>query len=103
MQVKYSPWSIENESLSAWGFVIKEGRYKETVISINEVKLLENDENGVNLDYTVYKKPDDLSDINISEEEDFKEVLQYIIQDIIKRAIDEYENRNNNPTESNQQ
>lgn len=102
MQVKYSPWAINNDKVNAWGFVIEEGKYNETVIAINEVNLLDN-EDGVNLDYTVYKKPDSLADTNISEEEDFTGILQYIIQDIIKRAMDEYENRNDNPTESNQQ
>lgn len=101
MQVKYRPWSIQENGIDAWGFVIDEGRYADTVISINEVKLLD-DADGVNLDYNVYKKPDSLESVNISEEKDFTDILQYILQDIIKKAIDEHENREDSTSESNQ-
>lgn len=98
MPVKYSPWSIQENGIDAWGFVIEEGKYAETVISINDIKLLE-DVDGVNLDYNVHKKPDSLNDINISEEKDFTDILQYVLEDIIKKAADEYENRKNSTSE----
>lgn len=99
MLVKYRPWNVQENGIDAWGFVIDEGRYADTVISINDIKLLE-DTDGVNLDYTVYKKPDSLGEINISEEQDFMDILQFILQDIIKRAVDEHENREDSTSES---
>lgn len=99
MQVKYRPWTIQENGIDAWGFVIDEGKYADTVISINDIKLLD-DTDGVNLDYNVHKKPDSLESVNISEEKDFADILQYILQDIIKKAIDEHDNRKDSTSES---
>jgi hypothetical protein len=99
MPVKYKPWTIQENNIDAWGFIIEDGRYADTVISINDIKLLE-DVDGVNLDYNVYKKPESLTNVNISEEQDFNNILQYIIEDIIKKAIDEHDNRKDSTSES---
>ena len=99
MLVKYKPWTIQENGIDAWGFIIEEGRYTDTVISINDIKFLEAVD-GVNLDYNIYRKPESLNDINISEEQDFNTILQYILEDVIKKAIDEYDNRKDSTSKS---
>lgn len=99
MPVQYEPWSVQNEEKDLWGVVIKDGAFASTIISFNDISLLEN-ENGAHLDYTVYKVPEGYDSDTVSSNPEFNECLQFIIEDILKRAIDDYENRESNTAES---
>lgn len=99
MPVQYEPWSVQNEEQDLWGVVIREGTFSGTIISFNDISLLEN-ESGAHLDYTIYKVPEGYDSDKISNNPEFNECLQFIIEDILKRAIDDYENRESNTTES---
>lgn len=95
MLVKYEPWSVKNDQMDAWGIVIKEGQYAETVIGFNDIDFSE-EESGVNLDYTIYKLPENLDKDTLPNDAQFSECMKHILEDVLKRAIDEYENRKDN-------
>jgi len=99
MQTKYEPWALKNEEDDMWGITIVEGKFKDLIIAFNSMNFAEDDQ-GVNLDYTLYRVPENVDKDIISEDPEFKNVLQYIVEDIIKKAIDEYENRKDNSPES---
>lgn len=94
MQVKYEPWSIQKEGKDAWGVKIVEGTFKELTIAINDVKL-EADDN-VSVDYDIVYSLVPPAEID---ENEFNEVLSFIIQDILVKAMNAHENRMRNPSE----
>lgn len=97
MQVKYEPWSIQNEGKEAWGVRILEGTFNELTIAINDVKLEE--DNNVSIDYDIVYSLIPPAEIN---EEEFNQVLSFIIQDILVKAMNAHEDRIRNSAESNQ-
>jgi hypothetical protein len=97
MQVKYEPWSVKNDKMDLWGFRITEGEYENTVVSIKSVELTDD---GVALDYNYIATPPDKTEEDMKTEE-FNSVMEFIMNDILKKAIDEFENRNSNTSESN--
>lgn len=100
MLVQYEPWSVKNEEQDLWGVVITGGIFAGTIISFNDVSFMEND-NGAQLDYTIYKIPEEFDSKKISDNLEFNNCLQFILEDILKKAVDTYENRESNTTESN--
>jgi hypothetical protein len=99
MPVQYEPWSIQNEEQDLWGVAITEGTFSGTIIAFNDISLMDN-ENGAQLDYTIYKIPEGLDSNKVSEIPEFNDCLQFIVEDILKKAIDNYENRESNTTKS---
>ena len=100
MLVKYEPWKMVKEDIEIWGVKILDGEYEGTALSINELETGENDD-GLVLDYTVVKYPEGKEkDKDFGPE--FDKVLNFIIEDILKKAMDEYENRNRNSAESSE-
>jgi hypothetical protein len=100
MQVMYEPWTMKNEDLEVWGIKILEGEFDGTAITINDLEMAEDEKGGLNLDYTVVKWPDGREgekDLGPA----FEEVLTYVMTDILQKAVNEYENRNGDSTESN--
>lgn len=100
MQVKYEPWGIKKDDTEFWGVQILEGKYAGTVISFNDVEL-ENNSDGVKLDYSIYKLAEGIKENTVSTDPEFNSVMSYVIEDILQKAIDEYENRKNNSSEPN--
>lgn len=98
MQVKYEPWSIQKEGKEAWGVRILEGTFNELTIAINDVKLEE--DNNVSIDYDIVYSLLPPGEIN---EDEFNQVLSFIIQDILVKAMNAHEDRIRNSSESNQQ
>lgn len=99
MPVQYEPWSVQNEEVDLWGVVITDGTFAGTIISFNDVSLMEED-SGAQLDYTIYKIPEGFDSEKVSENPEFNDCLQFIVEDILKKAIDNYENRESNTTKS---
>jgi len=97
MQVKYEPWGIKKEEKEVWGFRILEGKFNELTVAINDVKMEE--DNNVSVDYDIVYSLIPPTDIN---EDEFNQVLSYIIQDILIKAVNAHEDRNRNSAESNQ-
>lgn len=111
MLVQYEPW-VYNGNLSKegepeeikdlWGVKIQEGRYLDTVISLNSIEFTDekdNDGNNLQIDYTIISVPKEITKEDCACVE-FEQILQYIIVDIINKATRLYEDRNSSTTES---
>jgi len=86
MLAKYSPWHLSDK---AWGFKIEDGEYAGTTISINDLSL-PNDGSEMVLDfnYVTFPKGKKEKDMN---NESFNLVINYIMNDILTKAIKEFE------------
>lgn len=92
MQVNYKPWAIENENGGLWGVKLLDGNFAGAVISINSVKM-EDDESGeCSLDFNFIEKPPGRTEEELTSAE-FNNTISYILNDILAKAIDEFENR----------
>ena len=102
MQVQYEPWGFrdENQKIDLWGFKLLDGDFAGTTISINDLEM--DDSNPeLKLDYTVIRKPDNKTDEEMQSVA-MQEVFSYVVNDILRKAINEWENRDSNTSESNQ-
>ena len=98
MLMKYEPWSVKNEKIDAWGIKFLSGNFADTVISFTTIDLKENS-NDMVVDYHVINPPTDPL-ANLSSEE-FKNELEEIINDILRKAMDEFnKDRDSYTTES---
>lgn len=100
MQVKYEPWTVKDEEVDLWGVVITDGDFNGTIIAINELDF-DDTRDGMKLDYTIYKLPEVFDKEKLSDDPRFKDMLQFLVQDILEKAIHEYENRKNYSPELN--
>jgi len=98
MPVKYKPWSIENEKTDLWGVELLEGEFAGTTIAITSLSMENNDDGTIALDFTVFKQPED-KEID-TQSDSFNETLNGVVNDILTKAINEFENRNSNSTKS---
>ena len=99
MQVKYEPWRIEREDKEHWGVrVLEEGKFENLTLAINDITVSETEDNLISLDYDIIYSlvpPEELE-----KDEDFKNAVSFIIQDILVKAMNEYENRERNSQQS---
>lgn len=100
MPVKYEPWSINKEDKQLWGIKIVDGTYADTVLSINDIKFADEKSGDVELDYDYIVKTKGLSEEDYKTDE-FDRIMSYILEDILRKAMDDFnENRNSNTSES---
>lgn len=101
MLVNYKPWSVKKDDQEQWGVEILEGTFKGIFVVINDIKMEGESDQDVVLDYSIIRegKEEDARDYT---GEEFNLVMSSIITDILKKAIDDYENRNSNSTNSGQ-
>jgi len=97
MQVKYEPWVLKTEDNEVWGVKILDGEFAGCAFAINELDEKEGSKELI-LDYNVVQPPENKS-VEDAGGPNFDAVLNFIIQDILQKAIDEYENRKGNLTE----
>lgn len=98
----YEPWGFEKDGETKWGVRILEGKFSNTIISFNDITMEDKGESNLQLDYTVVSCPENMMEQYMSEDPDFQKDMGAILEDVIRKAINEYENRDSNPTESNQ-
>jgi len=96
MQVKYEPWVLKTEDNEVWGVKILDGEFAGCAFAINELDEKEGSKELI-LDYNVVQPPENKS-VEDAGGPNFDAVLNFIIQDILQKAIDEYENRKGNLT-----
>lgn len=104
MPVKYEPWGIKKEDEDLWGIHILEGKYEGSIISFNDIEFnnqTDSNDGGIKLDYSIYKMPNNIKENSISEDDDFRNIMSGIIEDILQKAIELNENRTNNSSEPN--
>ena len=97
MQVKYEPWVLKTEDNEVWGVKILDGEFAGCAFAINELDEKEGSKELI-LDYNVVSPPENKS-VEDARGPNFDAALNFIIQDILQKAIDVYENREGNPTE----
>ena len=100
MQVKYEPWVIRNDTGEVWGVKILDGEFAGTALSINELDEQE-DSKELLLDYTVVQPPEGMKVEQVAGN-NFDAILNFIISDILQKAVNEYENRKGNTSESSE-
>jgi hypothetical protein len=97
MQVKYEPWVLKTEDNEVWGVKILDGEFAGCAFAINELDEKEGSKELI-LDYNVVQPPENKS-VEDASGPNFEAALNFIIQDILQKAINAYENREGNPTE----
>jgi hypothetical protein len=102
MPVQYEPWGFKDEEqkVDLWGFKLLDGNFAGTTISINSVEMEDNNEN-VKLDFTFIRKPEGKTEEQLTSEE-FNNIMAEVMNDILRKTINEFENRDGNFTKSNQ-
>jgi hypothetical protein len=106
MLVPYRPWIYKNNEKNTdlpediWGVEIIQGDFNGAKISFNKVSLAENT-SELELDYTLVHIPEDKTP-EFYQCKEFEDVISHIITDILNKAIELHENRNNDTSESNQ-
>lgn len=104
MPVKYEPWRIdvkEEGKSPIFGIKILEGEFAGTRLSINEMDLEEDDSGKLSVDYTLIEFPEGKDNDNLVNDA-FNTTFNEILVDIIEKALNEFENRNSNTSESNE-
>lgn len=88
----YSAWAVDN---AHWGIEIIQGKFKESVIQIENVEFDDNDSKTLKVDYHTINIPSDLvkEDYNTHE---FYDMMQLILSDIISKAVEEHRQANDN-------
>ena len=83
----YKPWFVDEK----WGVEIISGEFKDVVIEINKLEFSESESGNAELEFETLSKPESL-DIN---SDLFNPVIELIINDILKEAIEILENDKN--------
>ena len=83
----YTPWFADKD----WGFKFISGEYLDVVVQIAEVKLPEDSGGEASVDYHVISRPEHITEEDIQTDM-FKSTFELVINDILKEAIDIYEN-----------
>ena len=101
MLVKYKPWALKNENDDLWGVELLEGEFAGTTISIASLKMEDNSDGTLALDFTIVKKAKGKTDVDYQSDK-FNGTLERVVNNILEKAIDEFENRDSDSTESSQ-
>jgi len=100
MQVQYEPWHLNEK---AWGIKFTGGKFKDTIISIDTLDFEPDHEGMMTLDFHFINKTSGLPEREFNSIE-FNSLMEKILNDILKRAIDEFDNnRESDTSEFNQQ
>ena len=91
MQVSYDPWKLEEK---AWGVKITSGQFAETTIGFNNFNF--DVPEAVAVDFSFVSITEGTDPEN-ADRDSFTQVLQYIVTDLLKRAIAFDEDRKSNP------
>lgn len=83
----YSPWFADKD----WGFEFISGEFLGVVVQVAEVKLPEESGGEASVDYHVIHRPEHLTEEDIQSDL-FRSTFELVINDILKEAIESYEN-----------
>lgn len=91
----YKPWFVGEEK---WGFEIISGDFLGTVVHIEKLEFKPESESELELEYNLINKPETIQEEEFKSER-FEFTVQLILNDILKEALDSYEQARNNHTE----
>lgn len=96
----YRPWFAGQKD---WGFEFISGEFNGVIVQVESLEFSEKGDSSVDLDFHVVMKPEHMSEMEVKGEL-FNQTIELVINDILKEAIDHYEQaRNNDPEESGSQ
>ena len=96
----FKPWFVGEKD---WGFEIIDGEFRNVTVQIEKLDWPNEDSSELALDYHIVHKPELITDEDIKSDT-FKAVVEVIINDILREAIDELKQTgNNDSTESGTQ
>ena len=87
----FKPWFVGND----WGFEIIDGEFNGVTVQIAKLDWPDEGSNELALDYHVVHKPELVTDEDIKSDT-FKAVVEVIINDILREAINEFKQTGNN-------
>ena len=87
----FKPWFVGND----WGFEIIDGEFNNVTVQIAKLDWPDEGSNELALDYHVVHKPELVTDEDIKSDT-FKAVVEVIINDILREAINELKQAGNN-------
>ena len=87
----FKPWFVGND----WGFEIIDGEFNGVTVQIAKLDWPDEGSNELALDYHVVHKPELITDEDIKSDT-FKAVVEVIINDILREAINELKQTGNN-------
>ena len=87
----FKPWFVGND----WGFEIIDGEFNGVTVQIAKLDWPDEGSNELALDYHVVHKPELVTDEDIKSDT-FKAVVEVIINDILREAINELKQAGNN-------
>ena len=88
----FKPWFVGEKD---WGFEIIDGEYNGVTVQIEKLDWPDEGSNELALDYHVVHKPELVTDEDIKSDT-FKAVVEVIINDILREAINEFKQTGNN-------
>ena len=92
----FKPWFVGKD----WGFEIIDGEFKDVTVQIEKLDWPEEGKNELALEYHVVHKPEIITDEDIKSDK-FKVIIEVIINDILKEAINDLKQTgDNDSTES---
>jgi len=89
----FKPWFVGDD----WGFEIIDGEFKNVTVQIEKLEWPNEDDNQLALDYHVVHKPELITDEEIKGDT-FKAIIEVIINDILKEAINDLKQTRDNDT-----
>ena len=93
----FKPWFVGEKD---WGFEIIDGEFKDVTVQIEKLDWPDDGKSELALDYHVVHKPEIITDEDVKSDK-FKVVMDIIINDILREAIDDLkQTRDNDTTES---
>ena len=88
----FKPWFVGEKD---WGFEIIDGEFRNVTVQIEKLDWPNEDSSELALDYHIVHKPELITDEDIKSDT-FKAVVEVIINDILREAIDELKQTGNN-------
>jgi hypothetical protein len=88
----FTPWFVGEKD---WGFEIIDGEFKGVTVQIEKLEFPDEYSDQLALDYHVVHKPDLITEEDVKSNT-FKAVIEVVINDILREAIDEFKQTGNN-------
>ena len=88
----FKPWFVGKKD---WGFEIIDGEFRNVTVQIEKLDWPDEDSSELALDYHIVHKPELITDEDIKSDT-FKAVVEVIINDILREAIDDLKQTGNN-------
>lgn len=88
----FKPWFVGEKD---WGFEIIDGEFRNVTVQIEKLDWPDEDSSELALDYHIVHKPELITDEDIKSDT-FKAVVEVIINDILREAIDDLKQTGNN-------